>query len=119
MHTEFVHYFASLRLPQQVRWALAGCFAFAAVKLYRISGTLTPQGHPAKRYIAARVEATERTVIPSLCVGLRPWVRRLGQGAALAALAVILALTLVGAAHTGHHIKHRHDANVHAIDVLK
>lgn len=106
MHAEFAHYFASLRPLQQFRWALAGCFAFAAVRLYRISASLMPGGHPTRRYILARVEATERTVLPAMAVGLPIWVKRLGQVSAASALAAMILLLIVGGARTTHHIDH-------------
>lgn len=106
MHTEFAHYFASLRLLQQFRWALAGCFALAAVKLYKTSAALMPDGHPTKRYIEARVEASERTVLPTMAIGLPCWIRRLGQVSVAATLVAVILLLAVGSARTTHHLNH-------------
>ena len=106
MHVEFAHYFASLRLLQQFRWALAGCFALAAVKLYKTSAALMPDGHPTKRYIEARVEASERTVLPSMSIGLPRRVKQLGQVSVAATLAGLILLLAVGASRTTHHVQH-------------
>lgn len=119
MQNTFDHYCTTMRPLQTLRWGIASILALVGVSLYALAAKCLPERHPTRAYIESRVETTRSAVIPALLLGCPSWGRRLGRGLALATLALILGLTLVGAIHTGHHVKHRNDPNVRPIDMIR
>lgn len=112
MTTEYAHYLASLRLRDQLRWALAGCLATIAVRLMQVASRLLPERHPSKPYLEARLETQRAVVLPSVKAGVPSWAKRLGRGALVVTVASVFALALLGVARTSHHLRHRHDPHL-------